>query len=180
MIIDNESMNNQDNLLTVIEHNFIGYSYDYVNENMHIHTGIPNTKKWHELNNYPFRGTVHSIKEEYVFQAIAQTRENITIEDIREKHRDFRSQNFFGNIFNTDKPLYGWKYKSTVIFHTSAYEESTHRRNISMFQILAKAFKSDHNMIQIHSTIKDSHPNTRSGCHPFARNYSSLLIIRPI
>jgi hypothetical protein len=164
----------------VLTHNFVGKTYEYVESKIHEITGIPNNKKWDTLNKRPFLGSVNKQQEDYVFQASLFTmRDNRTIDDIRDNFKNFRSADYLGNIFITDKPLYGYKYNDTVIFETSAYEESTHNNNLKMFELLSKAFQDNSRIVKIHSIVKSRH-DYDSTTRRFYRDYIALLVIQRV
>jgi hypothetical protein len=155
-----------------------GQTYEQVDAFMHELVSIPNNIEFDKLNNRPFRGTVPKNKEMKVYEAILYSKEdNTTIEEVMKQNKRFRLENFFGNMFSTGKVLHGSRYKDTLLFDVSAYDDATHNRHLNLFKLLAEVFEYDNNLIDIYSITKDRHNNARDCCRPFARDSIALLVI---
>jgi hypothetical protein len=163
-------------------YNLKGQTYEQVDRRIHQLVGIPDDKEFYKLSNKPFRGTIPKDKTMKVYEVILYSEQqynpNATMDDVMSKHKHFRLENSFGNMFRTGKTLHGSRYQNTVIFDVSAYDDSTHMNHLNLFKRLAEAFEYDNNAIEIYSIEKDRHDNARDRCRPFARDSIALLIIR--
>jgi hypothetical protein len=162
-----------------------GMTYDDVDRRLHELAGIPIRLPFADMTSTVFRGTVPRTITSKVFDAIEYAH-NIyspntlhSRSEIESSYRYFRNESFFGNMFPSDKPLHGRRFRRTLIFDTSAYEDTTHENNIAVFQRLARIWEGIAVSIRLYDIRKDIHTElySRNSLTPFVRNHIAFLVV---
>jgi len=158
------------------ELDYTNMPYEEFDRNIRGLTKYPINKSWSDGNTSAFRCSIPKANDRYVEEAVkfSWRNDNKTI-DL--KH--YRSENFFGNMFNTDKPLHGRKYGNTIMWDFSSYDLSCHSDHIELLRKLALAYQFNMNKIHIYSIRKDFSRDTmtRNTSTPFARPHLAIMIV---